>query len=157
MKTKMGWVAKYTDGRVIKQHPGFTDILFHGAEKYIDAKGEEAPIAVLGTWNNYKLDRGLPETFMVGKSGVNLVNGAICLEGEWKPAMPGVMPKKLIYYRVMRASMNGGTGLQCWHYIGYECNDHAIKICIPDDGSKPSMEIDQLAADSARPQGVKIG
>jgi hypothetical protein len=157
MRTKLGWVAKYTDGRIIKQYPSIKDILFHGAEKYVDANGEETPIKALGDWNNYKLDRGLPVTFMVGWSGVNLVNGALCIEGKWKPAMAGVMPKKLIYYRVMRATMNGGAGTQCWHYVGYECNDHAIKVCIPDDGSKPSVEIDQVAADSAKAQGVKIG
>jgi hypothetical protein len=157
MRTRLGWVAKYADGRIIKQYPSLRDLMFRGAEKYIDAQGLETPIATLGAWDNYKLDRGLPVTFMVGWSGVNLVNGALCLEGKWKPAMPGTLPKKLIYYRVMRATMNGGAGTQCWHYVGYECNDHAIKVCIPDDGSKPSVEIDQVAADSAKPQGVKIG
>ena len=157
MKTRLGWVAKYAGGRIIKQYPSLKDILFHGAEKYIDAKGEEAPIAVMGDWSNYKLDRNLPSTFMVGWTGVNLANGAICLEGKWNPAMPGTLPKKLIYYRVMRATLNGGTRQQCWHYVGYECSDHAIKLCIPDNGSKPSVELDQVATDSAKNHGVRIG
>jgi hypothetical protein len=156
MRTKLGWVAKYADGRVIKQYPTLRDVLFRGAEKYVD-NDCETPIAFLGAWSNYKLDQNLPLTFMVGNNGVNLVNGNICLEGKWKPAMFNTRPKKLIYYRVMRASINGGAASQCCHYVGYECSDHAIKICIPDDGSKPSVEIDQVAADSAKLQGVKVG
>jgi len=156
MRTNLGWAAKYADGRVIKEYPNLKDILFKGGEKYVDKDGE-TPIATLGAWSGYKLDAGMPVTFMVGWNGVNLVNGSICLEGKWKPAMPGIMPKKLIYYRVMKAILNGGVGVQCCHYVGYECSDHAIKVCVPDDGSKPSVEIDQAAADSAKSQGVKIG
>ena len=153
MITNLGWVAVYSPsirpfkpvGHIIKQYYEVDGIEF------------ETPISSLGAWFNYKLDRNMPVLFLVGRNGVNLLNGDICLEGSWKPAMPGMLPKKLIYYRVMRATLNGGIGRQCWHYIGYECDDHALKIRIPDDTGTPSVELDQIAANSAKPQGVRIG
>ena len=135
METKLGWYAVFIDGRTVSQYP---------------KKGVETPIAFLGKWDNFRLSLNSLETgsnlikkFMVGKSGVNAVDGSLCLAGKWYPAMPGTIPMKLIYYRKMSASLNGGAGIHCQHYVGYEQDTSegkiTIQLCVPDDGGKPSV------------------
>ena len=135
METKLGWYAVFIDGRTISQYP---------------KKGVETPIVFLGKWENYRLSlndsemgSNLIKRFMVGKSGVNAVDGSLCLAGKWYPAMPGTIPMKLIYYRKMRAGLNSGKEIQCLHYVGYEQDTTegkmTIQLCVPDDGGKPSV------------------
>lgn len=141
MKTNLGWIAVYPSsvrpfhplGRLVRQY------------SVVDNEPVETPIASLGAWLDYKLDQNLPLLFMLDNKrvGINLVDGSICIDGKWMPAMPGTRPMKLIYYRVHRASANGGVGMQVWHHIGYECHDHRLIIQAPDDGNKPTIKIER--------------
>lgn len=126
MRANLSWVAIYADKRQIQQHP---------------SPETETNIAALGEWHNFYLERNLPMCFFVGNNGIDLINGALCLEGKWYPPPPGCQPVKLIYYRIRRASLNGGAGQQCWHLFGYQdISGAVVKLQVPDDGSKPAYK-----------------
>jgi hypothetical protein len=127
VKTKLGWTAKYVE-KEIKQYPFLQP---------------ETNIGVLGNWDNFKLSQNLPLIFSVGSSGVNLVNGNICLDGRWYPSPPNTRPQKLIYYRIHAASINGGADMTVNHFVGYECFDHSLKVCVPDNGDTPTINIER--------------